>query len=1410
MQEECSQPSGDDNGSTEWNSFVRNTWLPVVSVACGSDLKDSFNSDEVEAMLTLHRSLVKPKTPTTRPSSSSTAPVTTLQQSSTKHHVRNTFSPGDGSAGIAAAAGRHLASRAGATGFPVSNRVAMPPPRQQVSPTCSSPDDSDDNVDYYLKGNHTDYAPTAAFAAFQTDLVDVDGKRRRLRRKRAASPEEHTADGASFSSGATSSAPSHSTTPSPPRQNMATSAKSNIVPLANFKTGAGSKKAVALPVDTKINDASAVASESSIPSEMMNRLLENISKLHLDNDSSNNGTDVPLAASGIMTIGGGADPEAKQKPSLARSLTLIHEISHRLNTELGLVVEYIATLNCSLAPSEKESNAVQSMKIPRYLLATSLGDRVDLLGRTALHVAVASGQRQVVAALVASGCDVNRKLPLDPRIIQKYALEFTGSQLMGTASAPAVPLASTPATAPPAMEKEEETPPPRATGSTTEGPLSTEDFRETAINVLATVMEPPPWPSKQGTYSIGDHPPDPSPTSLMGSTPVHMAAALGDVVSLESLLSSPDVDVNARTVEDATPLHWAARGGYALATAALCRAPGIDLDAADSYGRTALHVAAAHGHESVVQQLWARGACIDPVDGYEWRPLHYATRHGFSDVASHLVIAGSQVQAFDSDGVTAGHLAAERGYVGILDKLLIAGYLPDAAAAAAAAPYCGSHGGSTALHLAACHGHLGAVEVLLRWSANPQALDSLGRTPLDLAVMSGHFHIAPVLIQAGSGLAYPLDNDTDDKDEEENEADSDHVQPSSDGVAAREATSDTAANKNTGKMDFIAQGVPPNVPCPALKASLESQGLSVVAIDHAMYPGSVIPWSGVFNITFADGTDVPHHILLTDDDGKGIEGQITLTASVPRPRRRWKQIARQRLSRLGHSSCSSSVSNFSDTIPKLLGKKRGGGDSGCTSEGSFPQGASSDEDDNDSDDVSNFDSEESIDDPPPPPPTLVSSMLWCLHLDDPWSHTLAATISPDEIVYDEFGKAISFTACAAATGKIDLLEKLYKRSIEKGIDFTGVLAVHALLLAVRCGRANAVQWLIEKAGCTPVTHFETNGFLVLAAYKGHVDVVEILLKKGWDPSQQYHDSTALLEATMCGLLEIVQVLLSTPEGRATVDIPCPLGYTPLHYAAESGIIPMVETLLRAGASVNAVANDGKTPAHIAAKIGHISVLNILRKAGANLGALDAKKWSPLHCIARRGDLAMFALLQNETVPLLTSASAAGLLTAAIRGGSPQMVGALLNTRTATPTNCKEANEMPVHAAAREGFLEPLAFLAEAGFDLTALDAEGRTPLHHVPTGYSPAKHEAFVMVGDVLLAAGCRADTPDSHLCTPLHIAAGCGSSDMLRTFMDLAPDAINAADELGWTPLFWAASEGHGTFFNLPFNLMFHLFSSL
>jgi hypothetical protein len=210
---------------------------------------------------------------------------------------------------------------------------------------------------------------------------------------------------------------------------------------------------------------------------------------------------------------------------------------------------------------------------------------------------------------------------------------------------------------------------------------------------------------------------------------------------------------------------------------------------------------------------------------------------------------------------------------------------------------------------------------------------------------------------------------------------------------------------------------------------------------------------------------------------------------------------------------------------------------------------------------------------------------------------------------------------------------------------------------------------------------------------------------------------------------------------------------------------------------------------------------------------------PLHYTALRGDLALFVLLFSASAPALAAAPAAGaaLLTAAIRGGSSEMVGIVLLTGATSPAKCREAGQMPVHAAAREGCLDVLQYLFGAGFDMAGesvvgstgqchavpcmhrhvcngargaytpqphvsrppawpltlyllptacllpraeLDSERKSPLHHAPIGCGQAAVAArrgadHRQVAEALVASGCRVDSQDAHGCTPLHFAAG-------------------------------------------------------
>lgn len=82
----------------------------------------------------------------------------------------------------------------------------------------------------------------------------------------------------------------------------------------------------------------------------------------------------------------------------------------------------------------------------------------------------------------------------------------------------------------------------------------------------------------------------------------------------------------------------------------------------------------------------------------------------------------------------------------------------------------------------------------------------------------------------------------------------------------------------------------------------------------------------------------------------------------------------------------------------------------------------------------------------------------------------------------------------------------------------------------------------------------------------------------------------------------------------------PTGYTALHYAIAVGDAALADTLIAAGADVNALTKYSfATPLHIAAMQRRAGLLATLLAAGANVGAANGNGQTALHFAAYRGD-----------------------------------------------------------------------------------------------------------------------------------------------------------------------------------------------
>lgn len=118
-----------------------------------------------------------------------------------------------------------------------------------------------------------------------------------------------------------------------------------------------------------------------------------------------------------------------------------------------------------------------------------------------------------------------------------------------------------------------------------------------------------------------------------------------------------------------------------------------------------------------------------------------------------------------------------------------------------------------------------------------------------------------------------------------------------------------------------------------------------------------------------------------------------------------------------------------------------------------------------------------------------------------------------------------------------------------------------------------------------------------AVAKGDAGTVQRLLADGVNPQQlDEKDRTGLIVAAMTGQMQIFAILV---KAGARLDVPDPLGNTPLHYAAERDQIEMVKLMLALHAPVDAENRNGQTPLMMAASKGNTEIVQSLLSAGAN-------------------------------------------------------------------------------------------------------------------------------------------------------------------------------------------------------------------
>lgn len=169
---------------------------------------------------------------------------------------------------------------------------------------------------------------------------------------------------------------------------------------------------------------------------------------------------------------------------------------------------------------------------------------------------------------------------------------------------------------------------------------------------------------------------------------------------------------------------------------------GVAPAAAQPDGMTALHWAVLHGDAPTVRRLIAAGADANAATRYGVRPLAIACQNGDADAVRMLLSAGADANATQSGGETALMTACRTGDGPVVSLMLESRADPNAIEAS----------GQTALMWAASAGATNAIDLMIKHGADLHATSRQGFTALGFASRDGRLKAAARLLEAGADV----------------------------------------------------------------------------------------------------------------------------------------------------------------------------------------------------------------------------------------------------------------------------------------------------------------------------------------------------------------------------------------------------------------------------------------------------------------------------------------------------------------------------------------------------------------------------------------------------------------------------------------------------------------------------------
>jgi ankyrin repeat protein len=303
--------------------------------------------------------------------------------------------------------------------------------------------------------------------------------------------------------------------------------------------------------------------------------------------------------------------------------------------------------------------------------------------------------------------------------------------------------------------------------------------------------------------------------------------------------------------------------------------------------------------------------------------------------------------------------------------------------------------------------------------------------------------------------------------------------------------------------------------------------------------------------------------------------------------------------------------------------------------------------------------------------------------------------------------------------------------------------------------------------------------LQAASWLGEQDRVRDLLEAGAevDEVDPENGATPLMFAAAGGHLEVMEMLLgygADPSARSVHGAP-PLSYAIMYEEHDAAAL-----LLAAGSGVNDSWFEGTTPLLAASHRGDVAMMGLFIDAGADLSARYASGVCALSAAASSGnpDAVRLLLELGFDVETVNRRGSSALMFAAING-HPGVIRVLLEAGAAVDA-ARENGETPLLRAAASGCRECVEILLNSGAAVDARSENGANALM-----YAAWSGQQGVL--DTLTTGGVTLHEADAHGATALMYAATRGHPEVVAKLLELGAEIDRAASN-GETALMRAA----------------------